>query len=59
MVEDCLRDYLNTHEEAAREYEALKTGLCEEYKDDRSSYTQGKAGRIAELLEAAAEWRNS
>lgn len=54
-----LRDYLNTHAEAAREYEALKTGLCEEYKDDRSSYTQGKAGRIAELLEAAAEWRNS
>lgn len=46
------RDYLNSHPEAAKEYEALKLGLWKRYEHDRDGYTGAKAefvGRIMEL----------
>lgn len=44
------RDCLNTHPDAAAEYERLKLGLMEEYKNDRLSYTEGKAEFIERIL---------
>ncbi len=54
-----LRDYLNTHEAAAREYEAVKAELSRRYQNSRSEYTAGKAGIITRLLEEARNWRNN
>ena len=44
------RDCLNAHPDAAAEYERLKLGLMEEYKNDRLSYTEGKAEFIEKIL---------
>ena len=38
----CFRDYLNENLSIAKEYEALKLELCEEYSNDRNSYTNAK-----------------
>ena len=40
------RDYLNSNIKAAREYEAVKLKLAEQYPDDRIAYTDGKQGQI-------------
>ena len=42
------RDYLNTHIAAAKEYEAVKFRLSEQYPDDRIAYTDGKPGFLNE-----------
>ena len=47
------RDYLRAHEEAARQYEALKRDLAERYRDDREAYTDAKAEFVQETLRAA------
>ncbi|MEN6370991.1 MAG: GrpB family protein [Armatimonadota bacterium] len=36
------RDYLNQHDEYAREYSDLKRSLAEKYPDDRNAYTDEK-----------------
>ena len=51
------RDYLNSNTEAAKEYEAVKLRLAEQYLDDRIAYTDGKHEVIDRLLEEARAWR--
>ena len=36
------RDYMNTHSDAAHEYEKLKLSLLPEYKNNRDGYTEAK-----------------
>lgn len=48
------RDYLNTHEDTADQYAALKRELAEKYPNDRNAYTDGKAELISELLSEAS-----
>ena len=52
------RDYLNSNMEAAREYEAVKLRLSEQYPDDRIAYTDGKQEVINKLLEEARIWKS-
>ena len=51
------RDYLNSNTEAAREYEAVKLRLAEQYPDDRIAYTDGKQEIIDRLLKKACVWK--
>lgn len=51
------RDYLNSSIEAAKEYEAVKLRLAEQYPDDRIAYTDGKQEVINKLLEEARVWK--
>ena len=51
------RDYLNSSIEAAREYEAVKLRLAEQYPDDRIAYTDGKQEVIDRLLADARVWK--
>lgn len=52
------RDYLNTHIAAAKEYEAVKLRLAEQYPDDRIAYTDGKQEVIDKLLAEARVWKS-
>lgn len=52
------RDYLNSNIKAAREYEAIKLRLAEQYPDDRIAYTDGKQEVINRLLAEARLWKN-
>lgn len=52
-----MRDYLNAHEEKAKEYSDLKERLANEYPEDRQSYTAGKSVLIESILQSAREWR--
>ena len=52
-----MRDYLNTHEEKAKEYSCLKEKLANEYPEDRHLYTEGKSALIESILRSAEEWR--
>lgn len=45
------RDYLNTHNEDAKQYEKLKKELAEKYPDDRASYTRGKESFIQSIYD--------
>ena len=49
------RDYLNTHPEDAKAYEALKRELAERFADDRPSYTAGKHAFIADICSRAKD----
>ena len=40
------RDYLNEHEEAAKQYEDLKKKLASDFPEDRVAYTKGKEAVI-------------
>ena len=51
------RDYLNSSIEAAKEYEAVKLRLSEQYPDDRIAYTDGKQEVIDRLLVEARVWK--
>ena len=53
------RDYLNSNIEAAREYEAVKLRLAEQYPDDRIAYTDGKQEVIDRLLADARVWKKN
>ena len=52
-----MRDYLNAHEDRAKEYSELKERLAKEYSEDRAAYTNGKAALIEDILRCAEEWR--
>lgn len=52
------RDYLNSNMEAAREYEAVKLRLAEQYPDDRIAYTDGKQEVIDKLIDEARVWKS-
>ena len=43
------RDYLNSHREAALQYESLKKTLAEENREDRAAYTAGKEAFIQSI----------
>lgn len=45
------RDFLNTHQEIAQEYEQLKIDLLEKFADDRSLYTASKQKFIERILQ--------
>ena len=45
------RDYLNTHPDAAKEYEQLKLSLWKQYGRDRDGYTQAKGEFIKNCME--------
>ena len=47
------RDYLIVHPEAARQYEALKLGLKDEYEFDRDGYTAAKGEFIERITTLA------
>ena len=47
------RDYLIAHPEAARQYEALKLGLKDEYEFDRDGYTAAKGEFIERITTLA------
>ena len=51
------RDYMNTHEEAAKAYADLKKELCAKYPEDRGSYLEGKSDLVCSLLSKAKKWR--
>lgn len=44
------RDYLNSHSEVAREYEALKFSLLLQFQNDRDGYTDAKTDFIKGVL---------
>lgn len=44
------RDYLNTHEDAALQYQKIKVELAEQYPNERSLYTKGKAEFIKSIF---------
>lgn len=52
-----VRDYLRTHEEAAREYGELKKALAEKFPYDIESYCDGKDRFVKELERKALEWK--
>lgn len=43
------RDYLNSHPQAALQYQRLKGQLARQYPDDRVAYTAGKAAFIEDI----------
>lgn len=45
------RDYLNSHPEAAKEYERIKISLSEVHATERSAYTKGKGEFIRSVYE--------
>lgn len=47
------RDYLRAHEDAAREYAALKRELAQRHRDDRVAYTDAKDPFVKAALENA------
>ena len=53
-----LRDYLNAHEEEAKNYAALKERLAKAFPEDRVAYTNGKSEYIERVLRLAEAWRN-
>lgn len=48
------RDFLNEHEEYAKEYNDLKISLSKQYQDDRISYTNKKESFIKMIYEKIA-----
>lgn len=52
-----MRDYLNTHEDRAKEYSELKERLAKIYPEDRIAYINGKGALIEDILRCAEEWR--
>ncbi len=47
------RDYLNCHEEKAKEYEKLKLDLYQKYKPNRDLYTEGKSDFVHCIVKLA------
>ena len=46
------RNYLNSHDDMAMEYEKIKMELAEKYPEDRISYTNGKEAFIQSIYKA-------
>lgn len=53
------RDYLCTHEKAAREYAELKTQLALKYPRDRDAYLEGKTAFVEGVIRMAREEREA
>ncbi len=49
------RDYLNSNEERAKEYESLKLELASKYRNDRGAYVLGKTEFINKTLKQMKE----
>lgn len=49
------RDYMNSHEDEKKRYEALKLELFEKYKNERKQYTSGKDKYIKGVINKAIE----
>ncbi len=49
------RDYLIEHPEVAKEYEALKLSLANDYSNDRVVYTNGKTDYVVRVTQVAKE----
>ena len=49
------RDYLRSHPDEARRYEALKHDLADQFRADRRAYTDGKAEFVKAVLKKAGE----
>ena len=47
------RDYINSHEDEKKRYEALKIELYKKYKNDRKQYTLGKDKYIKDIINKA------
>lgn len=47
------RDYMNSHEDEKKRYEALKIELYKKYKNDRKQYTLGKDKYIKDVINKA------
>lgn len=54
-----MRDYLNAHEDKAKEYSDLKERLAKMFPQDRQAYTNGKSLLIENILQSAQAWRNT
>lgn len=52
------RDYLIRHPEYIKKYEELKESLAEQYPEERSKYTAGKADFIQSVIKLAKEENN-
>ncbi len=52
------RDFMRTHADHAKLYDALKRELAERYPTDTASYTDGKDEFIQEMDARAATWRH-
>jgi GrpB-like predicted nucleotidyltransferase (UPF0157 family) len=50
------RDYLRAHPRRMREYEALKRGLAERFRDERAAYTDAKSDFVRATDAMAAQW---
>ncbi|HYN26232.1 MAG TPA: GrpB family protein [Pyrinomonadaceae bacterium] len=50
------RDYLIEHPEVAKEYEALKLRLADNYPNDRVAYTNGKTDYVVRITQVAKEY---
>ena len=48
--------YLNAHPTIARQYEALKESLVDQFANDRNAYTEGKSAWIRHTLRKAMVW---
>ena len=53
-----LRDYLNRYTDKAMQYDTCKKKLALQFSVDRGSYSAGKQGLIARLLNEALAWRS-
>ncbi len=53
--EPYFRDYLNEHQDLAKEYERLKLGLWKQYEHDRDEYTRQKTDFVREHTARAKE----
>jgi GrpB-like predicted nucleotidyltransferase (UPF0157 family) len=50
------RDYLREHQEAAEQYETIKTELSQKFPNDREAYTKAKTEFISSVTEKAKEY---
>ena len=51
------RDFLRTHPDVARQYEALKRDLAVKFRGDRHRYTNSKSPLIEQILVQAKAWQ--
>jgi GrpB-like predicted nucleotidyltransferase (UPF0157 family) len=49
------RDYLNSNQKKAKEYEILKLKLASKYKNDRGAYVLGKTNFVKEIINLATK----
>ena len=50
------RDYVRSHDEAARRYERVKRELAITFRDERVKYTEAKAPIFWEIMQVADRW---